>query len=113
MVYDPSTVDLGSLLKTFWEAHDPTQGMRQGADVGTQYRSAVYWTTPGQFDTVNKSQAIFAQALKHMGLGAITTEVSKAPTFFYAEGYHQQYLSKNPAGYCGLKGTGAVCPADL
>ncbi|WDR01315.1 peptide-methionine (S)-S-oxide reductase MsrA [Devosia algicola] len=109
VVYDPAKVSLDTLLKTFWEEHDPTQGMRQGNDVGTQYRSAIYTTSAAQADGVNSSRAAYAQALKSKGLGTITTEVAPAGPFYYAETYHQQYLAKNPAGYCGLRGTGVAC----
>ncbi|KRA43101.1 peptide-methionine (S)-S-oxide reductase MsrA [Devosia sp. Root635] len=113
VVYDPSKVSLDTLLKTFWEEHDPTQGMRQGNDVGTQYRSAIYTTTPEQAAAVEKSRAAYQAALNSRGLGAITTEISPAGDFFYAETYHQQYLAKNPNGYCGLQGTGVSCPIGL
>ena len=111
VVYDPRQVSYDSLLKTFWESHDPTQGMRQGNDVGTQYRSAIYWTTPEQRRRAVASRDAYQQALKAAGRGEITTEIRAAPEFFYAEDYHQQYLAKNPAGYCGLGGTGVSCPA--
>jgi peptide-methionine (S)-S-oxide reductase len=94
----------------FWEAHDPTQGMRQGNDRGTQYRSAIYTTTPVQLDIAQRSLALYQQALTRAGRGTITTELRAAPSFYYAEDYHQQYLAKNPDGYCGLKGTGVPCP---
>jgi methionine-S-sulfoxide reductase len=110
VVYDPAEIRLETLLKTFWEEHDPTQGMRQGNDVGTQYRSAIYTTTAAQASTVEESKALYAQALKARGLGAITTEIAPAKPFYFAETYHQQYLAKNPAGYCGLQGTGVSCP---
>ena len=113
VVYDPAQISLEALLKTFWEEHDPTQGMRQGNDLGTQYRSAIYTTTPEQAETVEKSQQMFQQALSVKGLGRITTEVAPAGEFFYAETYHQQYLAKNPNGYCGLQGTGVSCPIGL
>jgi peptide-methionine (S)-S-oxide reductase len=113
VVYDPAQISLDALLKTFWEEHDPTQGMRQGNDLGTQYRSAIYTTTPEQAETVEKSQQMFQQALSAKGLGRITTEVAPAGEFFYAETYHQQYLAKNPNGYCGLQGTGVSCPIGL
>ena len=113
VVYDPAQISLEALLKTFWEEHDPTQGMRQGNDLGTQYRSAIYTTTPEQAETVEKSQQMFQQALSAKGLGRITTEVAPAGEFFYAETYHQQYLAKNPNGYCGLQGTGVSCPIGL
>jgi peptide-methionine (S)-S-oxide reductase len=110
VVYDPKQVSYQTLLKAFWESHDPTQGMRQGNDVGTQYRSAIYWTTPEQKQKAEASRDAYAAALKGSSRGAITTELREAPEFFYAEDYHQQYLAKNPAGYCGLGGTGVTCP---
>jgi peptide-methionine (S)-S-oxide reductase len=110
VVYDPAEIDLETLLKTFWEEHDPTQGMRQGNDVGTQYRSAIYTTTAAQGAVVEESRARYGAALKARGLGAITTEIAPAKPFYFAETYHQQYLAKNPAGYCGLQGTGVSCP---
>lgn len=113
VVYDPEQVSLETLLKLFWEEHDPTQGMRQGNDVGTQYRSAIYTTTPQQAEIVEKSRAAYAEALRRQGLGAITTEIAPAGPFYYAETYHQQYLAKNPNGYCGLNGTGVSCPIGL
>lgn len=113
VVYDPAKVSLESLLKTFWEEHDPTQGMRQGNDVGTQYRSAIYTTTPAQAEIVDKSRAAYQFALRAKGLGEITTEIAPAGPFYYAETYHQQYLAKNPNGYCGLAGTGVSCPIGL
>ena len=113
VVYDPSKISLETLLKTFWEEHDPTQGMRQGNDVGTQYRSAIYTTTPEQAEVVNKSREAYQTALDQRGLGRITTEIAPAKEFYYAETYHQQYLAKNPRGYCGLQGTGVSCPSGL
>jgi len=113
VVYDPKQVSLETLLKTFWEEHDPTQGMRQGNDVGTQYRSAIYTTTPEQAAAVEKSRAAYDEALRGRGLGPITTEIAAAKPFYYAETYHQQYLAKNPNGYCGLQGTGVSCPVGL
>lgn len=113
VVYDPSRISLETLLKTFWEEHDPTQGMRQGNDVGTQYRSAIYTTSPEQAEIVEKSRAAYQEALSGRGLGWITTEIAPAGEFFYAETYHQQYLAKNPNGYCGLQGTGVSCPIGL
>ena len=110
VVFDPEAISLEMLLKTFWEEHDPTQGMRQGNDVGTQYRSAIYTTSPEQAARVEASRKDYAAALKARGLGAITTEIRPADTFYFAETYHQQYLDKNPNGYCGLKGTGVSCP---
>ena len=113
VVYDPRVVSLEALLKVFWEAHDPTQGMRQGNDTGTQYRSAVYASSADDLRHVEESRAAFQQALKAAGFGAITTETRLAPPFYYAEEYHQQYLAKNPDGYCGLGGTGVSCNAEL
>lgn len=113
VVYDPKVITLETLLKTFWEEHDPTQGMRQGNDVGTQYRSAIYTTTPEQAQVVVRSRDAYQAALRQRGLGQITTEIAQAGPFFYAETYHQQYLAKNPNGYCGLQGTGVSCPIGL
>jgi peptide-methionine (S)-S-oxide reductase len=113
VVYDPAIVSLETLLKTFWEEHDPTQGMRQGNDMGTQYRSAIYTTTPQQAEIVEKSRSAYAYALRARGLGPITTEIAPAAPFYFAETYHQQYLAKNPNGYCGLAGTGVTCPIGL
>jgi len=113
VVYDPRVVSLEALLKVFWEAHDPTQGMRQGNDTGTQYRSAVYASSADDLRHVEESRAAFQQALKAAGFGAITTETRLEPPFYYAEEYHQQYLAKNPDGYCGLGGTGVSCNAEL
>ncbi len=113
VVYDPAIVSLETLLKTFWEEHDPTQGMRQGNDMGTQYRSAIYTTTPQQAEIVEQSRSAYADALKAKGLGPITTEIAPAGPFYFAETYHQQYLAKNPNGYCGLAGTGVSCPIGL
>jgi peptide-methionine (S)-S-oxide reductase len=110
VVYNPEVISLDKLLKTFWEEHNPTEGMRQGNDVGTQYRSAIYTTTPEQAAVVAASRDAYQAALRARGLGAITTEISPAAEFFYAETYHQQYLAKNPNGYCGLQGTGVSCP---
>ena len=110
VVYDPAQVSLDALLKTFWEEHNPTEGMRQGNDVGTQYRSAIYTTTSDQAETVARSRTAYQGALQAKGLGAITTEIAPAGPFYYAETYHQQYLAKNPRGYCGLQGTGVSCP---
>jgi len=105
-------VSLETLLKTFWEEHDPTQGMRQGNDWGTQYRSAIYTTSPEQAAVVETSRKMYQDALKARGKGAITTEIKAAGPFYYAETYHQQYLAKNPNGYCGLQGTGVSCPIN-
>ena len=113
VVFDPAQISYEQLLKLFWENHDPTQGMRQGNDIGTQYRSAIYTYGAAQARAAEASRDAYAQALKERGLGPITTEVAPAPEFYFAEGYHQQYLAKNPAGYCGLAGTGVVCPIGL
>ena len=113
VVYDPATVPFATLLKTFWENHDPTQGMRQGNDVGTQYRSSIYAATPAQLAEAKASKEAYQQALLAAGHGAITTEIAGAPTFYYAEGYHQQYLANNPRGYCGIGGTGVSCPVGV
>lgn len=113
VVYDPSKISLQKLLKTFWEEHNPTEGMRQGNDVGTQYRSAIYTTTPEQAAVVERSRDAYQAALNQQGLGRITTEIAPAAAFFYAETYHQQYLAKNPRGYCGLQGTGVSCPIGV
>ena len=110
VVYDPKKISYEKLLKTFWENHDPTQGMRQGNDVGTQYRSGIYVTTPAQKKAAEESKAMFGKALAEKRFGAITTEIVDAPPFYFAEDYHQQYLAKNPMGYCGLGGTGVSCP---
>jgi peptide-methionine (S)-S-oxide reductase len=110
VIYDPSKVSYEALLKAFWEAHDPTQGMRQGNDTGTQYRSAIYWTTPQQRDAALRSKALYERALRAKGYGAITTEIAEAGPFYFAEDYHQQYLAKIPHGYCGLGGTGVSYP---
>lgn len=111
VVYDPEKTSFESLLKVFWEAHDPTQGMRQGNDVGTQYRSGVYCYSDDQKKRAEESREIFGEAMSAAGLGPITTEILDAPEFYYAEDYHQQYLAKNPAGYCGLGGTMVKYPA--
>ncbi len=113
VVYDPAIVGYADLLKVFWENHDPTQGMRQGNDVGTQYRSALYWTDASQRDEALASRERFQAVLSKAGYGAITTEIAEAGPFYYAEDYHQQYLSKNPNGYCGLGGTGVSCPVGV
>jgi len=109
VVYEPAKVKLETLLKTFWEEHNPTQGMRQGNDVGTQYRSAIYWTSDAQRQMIEASKASYDKALRAAGKGAVTTELAEAAPFYFAETYHQQYLAKNPNGYCGLKGTGVAC----
>jgi len=111
VVFDPARISLEAILKTFWEGHDPTQGMRQGNDVGTQYRSAIFTTTPGQLAAAKASREAYQAALRAAGRGTISTEITEAPTFYFAEDYHQQYLAKNPNGYCGLGGTGVACPA--
>jgi peptide-methionine (S)-S-oxide reductase len=113
VVYDPKAVSYEQLLKVFWEAHDPTQGMRQGNDIGTQYRSAVFWTSEVQRDAALASKAAYEKLLMAKGYGPITTEIAKAGEFYFAEAYHQQYLAKNPGGYCGLGGTGVSCPVGL
>jgi len=110
VVYDPARTTYDALLRAFWEAHDPTQGMRQGNDVGTQYRSAIYASSAEQLEAANASKRAYQARLTAAGIGTITTEIRLAPPFFYAEGYHQQYLAKNPNGYCGLAGTGVSCP---
>jgi peptide-methionine (S)-S-oxide reductase len=110
VVYDPKKISYEQLLKTFWETHDPTQGMRQGNDVGTQYRSGIYVFSPAQRGAAEASRASYAKALTAQGMDAITTEILDAPPFYFAEDYHQQYLAKNPHGYCGLGGTGVSCP---
>ncbi len=109
--FDPKKVSYAALLKTFWEAHDPTQGMRQGNDVGTQYRSGIYVYSPEQRGAAEASKAEYEKALGKEGYGQITTEIIDAPPFYYAEDYHQQYLAKNPDGYCGIGGTNVSCPA--
>jgi peptide-methionine (S)-S-oxide reductase len=110
VVYDPSKVSYEELLKVFFESHDPTQGLRQGNDVGSQYRSAIYWTSPAQRDAALAAKAMYETALAAKGYGPVTTEIAEAGPFYFAETYHQQYLAKNPAGYCGLGGTGVSCP---
>ena len=113
VVFDPKKVSYEDLLKTFWESHDPTQGMRQGNDVGTQYRSAVYYFDAAQRAAAERARDEYQRALGKAGYGAMTTEIAAAPEFYFAEDYHQQYLSKNPDGYCGLGGTGVSCPIGL
>ncbi|MEM8661995.1 MAG: peptide-methionine (S)-S-oxide reductase MsrA [Pseudomonadota bacterium] len=113
VVFDPQVISYDTLLKHFWEGHDPTQGMRQGNDRGTQYRSGIYTFSDTQLEQAKASQATFQSALEKNGFGTITTEIIPAPTFYYAEEYHQQYLAKNPGGYCGLGGTGVSCPAGV
>jgi peptide-methionine (S)-S-oxide reductase len=110
VVLDPKKISYETLLKTFWESHDPTQGMRQGNDVGTQYRSGIYTFNAAQRQAAEASKAMYEKAIKGKGYGAITTEIVDAPEFYFAEDYHQQYLAKNPFGYCGLGGTGVSCP---
>ena len=111
--FDPKKISYEALLKIFWEGHNPTEGMRQGNDVGTQYRSGIYTFSPEQKQKADASRAMFQKELTKSGVGTITTEIVDAPTFFYAEDYHQQYLAKNPNGYCGLGGTGVSCPIGL
>ena len=113
VVFDPAKVSFEQLLKVFWEDHDPTQGMRQGNDMGTQYRSAIYTTDAAQVAAVEASRALFQEQLTAAGFGEITTEVRPLGEFYYAEAYHQQYLAKNPNGYCGIGGTGVSCPIGL
>jgi peptide-methionine (S)-S-oxide reductase len=113
VVFDPKIISYEELLKVFWEGHDPTQGMRQGNDAGTQYRSTIYAYGDEQLQAAKKSKEAFEKALKAKGFGPITTEIRAAPAFYYAEDYHQQYLGKNPNGYCGLGGTGVSCPVGL
>jgi peptide-methionine (S)-S-oxide reductase len=110
VVFDPKLVSYEELLKIFWESHDPTQGMRQGNDAGTQYRSAIYTYSDEQMSAALRSKEMYERALREKGMGPITTEIRLAPEFYYAEDYHQQYLGKNPGGYCGLAGTGVTCP---
>jgi peptide-methionine (S)-S-oxide reductase len=113
VVFDPKVVSYETLLKVFWESHNPTQGMRQGNDSGTQYRSGIYTTSDAQQQAATASLRAYQPQLQEAGYGEITTEVLPAPTFYYAEDYHQQYLAKNPGGYCGLGGTGVACPVGL
>ena len=113
VVFDPSEVTFEQLLKVFWESHNPTQGMRQGNDMGTQYRSAIYTTTAAQLAAANTSREMYQERLIDARLGEITTEITPAGAFYYAEPYHQQYLGKNPNGYCGIGGTGVSCPIGL
>jgi peptide-methionine (S)-S-oxide reductase len=113
VVFDPKKITFDDLLKVFWESHDPTQGMRQGNDVGTQYRSGIYYYGDDQRRAAERSRDLFQQRLSDAGYGSITTEILPAPEFYYAEEYHQQYLAKNPGGYCGLGGTGVTCPTQL
>lgn len=113
VVFDPKLISYAELLRRFWESHDPTQGMRQGNDVGTQYRSGIYTYSDAQLRLAEMSKKDYEAALKSRGLPAITTEILPAPEFYYAESYHQQYLAKNPDGYCGLGGTGVICPTNF
>jgi peptide-methionine (S)-S-oxide reductase len=113
VVFDPTKTSLDEMLRIFWEGHDPTQGMRQGNDVGTQYHSAIYWADEAQHEAVERSRAAFQERLKAAGYGEITTEIAQAGPFYYAEDYHQQYLAKNPGGYCGLGGTGVTGPVGV
>jgi peptide-methionine (S)-S-oxide reductase len=113
VVFNPVQTSYAEILKLFWENHDPTQGMRQGNDVGTQYRSAILWTSEAQREIAESTRDAFAQQLQAAGFGEITTEIAQAGPFYYAEDYHQQYLHKNPMGYCGLGGTGVSCPVGL
>ena len=113
VVFDPQVISYDGLLKVFWEKHNPTQGMRQGNDVGTQYRSGIYWAGEEQHAAAERSRAMYQETLAGAGFGDITTEITEAGPFFYAEEYHQQYLAKNPNGYCGLGGTGVSCPIGL
>jgi peptide-methionine (S)-S-oxide reductase len=113
VVFDPSRVSYDELLRTFWESHDPTQGMRQGNDVGTQYRSGIYYYSDSQRAAAERSRDAYQKEIRAAGYGAITTEIVPAPEFYYAEDYHQQYLAKNPGGYCGLGGTGVTCPVGI
>jgi len=113
VVYEPEVVSYESLLKTFWEGHDPTQGMRQGHDMGTQYRSGIYVFSEAQREEAERSLAAYEEKLGAAGFDPITTEILEAPELYYAEEYHQQYLAKNPGGYCGLGGTGVACPSGL
>jgi peptide-methionine (S)-S-oxide reductase len=113
VVFDPNVVSYEGVLKLFWENHDPTQGMRQGNDVGTQYRSGIYTFSDSQLDAAKSSRDMYQEVLRAAGYGEITTEIRPVTTFYYAEDYHQQYLAKNPGGYCGLGGTGLSCPIGL
>ena len=113
VVFDPGRVTFGALLRTFWEGHDPTQGMRQGNDAGTQYRSGIYCFSADQVRLAERSRDVFGAGLAEAGYGPVTTEIIDAPPFYFAEDYHQQYLAKNPNGYCGLGGTGVSCPAGV
>lgn len=113
VIFDPARISYAELLRTFWESHDPTQGNRQGNDIGTQYRSAIFFYSGDQRRQAESFRRAYGEALRAKGYGPITTEIAPAPTFYYAETYHQQYLAKNPDGYCGLGGTGVACPVGL
>lgn len=113
VIFDPAKVSFADLLRLFFENHDPTQGMRQGGDIGTQYRSAIYTTSAAQKVAAEQARAAYGERLRAAGFGAITTEIAEAPAFYYAEDYHQQYLAKNPNGYCGIGGTGVSCPIGV
>lgn len=113
VIFDPAIIPLDRVLATFWEGHDPTQGMRQGNDIGTQYRSAIYCSSDAQLEAANASAAMFGKLLNDRGFGEITTEIAPTSEFYFAEAYHQQYLYKNPNGYCGLGGTGVSCPIGI
>ena len=113
VVFDPAKVSYGTLLKVFWESHDPTQGMRQGNDVGTQYRSVIFYRSPAQKAAAEESRTVYEKKLAEAGYGAVTTEIVPAGEFYFAEDYHQQYLEKNPFGYCGAGGTGVTCPVGV
>ncbi len=113
VVFDPKQISYAQLLQVFWEGHDPTQGMRQGNDRGTQYRSGIYTYDADQYDAAIQSRDAFAPRLRNAGYGVITTEIVAAPEFYFAEDYHQQYLAKNPQGYCGIGGTGVTCPVGV
>jgi peptide-methionine (S)-S-oxide reductase len=113
VAFDTAATDFDEMLKLFWEGHDPTQGMRQGNDIGTQYRSAILWKDEAQHSAAQASRAAYQETLAEAGYGEITTEIAPAGSFYYAEDYHQQYLAKNPGGYCGLGGTGVACPVGL
>jgi len=113
VIFDPAVISFDEVLRVFWEGHDPTQGMRQGNDAGTQYRSGIYCTTPEQRAAAEASRDAFAPRLRAAGYGPITTEILDTPEFYFAEDYHQQYLAKNPGGYCGIGGTGVTCPVGL
>ena len=113
VVFEPARISYAEILRLFWENHDPTQGMRQGNDIGTQYRSAIYWLSDEQRAAAEASRGVYAERLRSAGFDQVTTEIAPAGTFYYAEDYHQQYLAKNPGGYCGLGGTGVACPVGV